>query len=344
MQTFSITTATGRSTICVGERLQNLVRYLPHDRLVIVTDDNVRRLYEDAFPPGAAVVSVGSGEAAKTLAVVERIYGELLACEADRSTFVVGIGGGVACDIAGFAASTYMRGLRFGFVATTLLAQVDASVGGKNGVNFQGYKNLVGTFSQPEFVICDPEVLHTLPRGEFLCGLAEVVKHALIRDPDLLDFLEQNPEALLQLQPQAIERIVADSVAIKSAVVTADEKESGLRRILNFGHTFGHALEPLLRISHGEAVSIGMVLAAGLSVRRGLLEPADAERIRALLQRLALPVECPVPPAELLDAVRRDKKRESGSLHFVLLRGLGDAVIQPIAIDALNSEMASLDR
>ncbi|HHP7233908.1 MAG TPA: 3-dehydroquinate synthase [Desulfobacterales bacterium] len=335
MQTFSIPTATGQSTIYVGEQLENLGRYLPHRRLVVLTDDNVRRLYESAFPRGAAVVSVGVGEAAKALANVERIYEALLAGEADRSTFVVGIGGGVACDIAGFAASTYMRGMRFGFVATSLLAQVDASVGGKNGVNFRGYKNLVGTFSQPEFVICDPQVLRTLPRGEVLCGLAEVVKHALIRDADLLNFMERNAEAVLELQPAAVERIVADSVAIKSAVVTADEKESGLRRILNFGHTFGHALEPLLHISHGEAVSIGMVLAAGLSVQRGLLEPEAAERIRDLLERLGLPVQCPVPPSELMDAVRKDKKRESDAVHFVLLHGLGDAVIQPIPLQEL---------
>jgi len=336
MQTFPITTATGRSIICVGERLENLRRYLPHDRLVVITDDNVRRHYESAFPAAAPVISVGVGEAAKSLANVERIYEALLAGEADRGTFVVGIGGGVACDIAGFAASTYMRGMRFGFVATSLLAQVDASVGGKNGVNFRGYKNLVGTFSQPEFVICDPQVLRTLPRSEVLCGMAEVVKHALIRDADLLDFLERNSEAVLELQPAAVERIVADSVAIKSAVVTADEKECGQRRILNFGHTFGHALEPLLQTSHGEAVSIGMTLAARLSVQRGLLKPEEAERIRALLRRLDLPVQCPVPPSELMDAVRKDKKRESDALHFVLLRGLGDAVIRPIPLQELQ--------
>lgn len=336
MQSFSIATATGSSTIYVGERLENLARYLPHDRLVVITDDNVRGLYEPAFPSGAPVVSVGVGETAKALANVERIYDVLLACEADRTTFVVGIGGGVVCDIAGFAATTYMRGMRFGFVATSLLAQVDASVGGKNGVNFRGYKNLVGTFSQPEFVLCDPQVLRSLPRSEVLCGMAEVVKHALIRDVDLLDFLEKNSEVVLELQPAAVERIVSDSVAIKSAVVAADEKEGGLRRILNFGHTFGHALEALLRITHGEAVSIGMVLAAGLSVRRGLLEPADAERIRRLLERLGLPIECPVPPSELLEAVRRDKKRESESVHFVLLNRLGNAVIQPIPLQELE--------
>jgi 3-dehydroquinate synthase len=238
----------------------------------------------------------------------------------------------VVCDIAGFAAATFMRGLRCGYVATSLLAQVDASVGGKNGVNLGGYKNLVGTFNQPQFVICDPLLLKTLPEKEILCGLAEVVKHALIRDVDLFGYLENNGSRIQKLEADAVERMVSDSVAIKSAIVNQDEKEGGLRRLLNFGHTFGHAIEHIDRISHGEAVSIGMAIAVDISVSKGLLSVSDADRIKQLLRRLNLPVRCDIDPAHMIDAVRKDKKRESQAVHFILLRGIGEAVVQHIPL------------
>ena len=334
MKTYNITGTTGTSQILVGEKLQNLPRYIPSEKAVIVTDANVDRLYKDAFPPYPKVV-IDPGEGSKTLAVVEKIYGRLLEMEADRTSFVVGIGGGVVCDIAGFAASTYMRGLSFGFVATSLLAQVDASVGGKNGVNFRTYKNLVGTFNQPEFVICDLGLLNTLPEKEALCGLAEVVKHALIRDAALFDYLESHVEAVRALERGAAEKMVAESVVIKSEVVNRDEREGGLRRILNFGHTFGHAVEHLTGISHGEAVSIGMVMACDISVRKGLLDPAAAARAKTLLQRLGLPVSTDIDLNRFMDAVGKDKKRERDFVHFVLLKNVGETVVEKIILDDL---------
>ncbi len=326
MKTFRISGITGASTILVGERLLNLTGHLPDQKLIIITDGNVGRLYQDKFPQ-APVITLAPGEQSKSLATIDKIYDRLLELEADRSSFIVGIGGGVVCDITGFVASTFMRGLRFGYVATSLLAQVDASVGGKNGVNYGGYKNLVGTFNQPEFVICDPHLLKTLPEKEVLCGLAEVVKHALIKDPALLAFLEQNSDGILRLEAADIERLVSDSVALKSAVVNQDERESGIRRILNFGHTFGHAVEHLQRISHGEAVSIGMVIAADISLRKGMLTADDVERIKRLLERLGLPVTATADPARMMAAVHKDKKRESDIVHFVLLDGIGQAVV-----------------
>jgi 3-dehydroquinate synthase len=331
MQTYTIAGASGTSTILVGEQLRNLKAYLPAVKIVIITDRNVERYYADRFP-SAAVISLEPGEASKSLATAETIYGRLLELEADRSSFIVGIGGGVVCDIAGFAAATFMRGLRCGYVATSLLAQVDASVGGKNGVNLGGYKNLVGTFNQPQFVICDPLLLKTLPEKEILCGLAEVVKHALIRDVDLFGYLENNGSRIQKLEADAVERMVSDSVAIKSAIVNQDEKEGGLRRLLNFGHTFGHAIEHIDRISHGEAVSIGMAIAVDISVSKGLLSVSDADRIKQLLRRLNLPVRCDIDPAHMIDAVRKDKKRESEAVHFILLRGIGEAVVQHIPL------------
>jgi 3-dehydroquinate synthase len=333
-----ISCRSGACAILVGERLQNLPAHLPDCRPIIVTDANVGGLYRENFPP-AAVITLTAGESSKSLAVVKDIYGQLLDLEADRSSFIVAVGGGVVCDVAGFVASTYMRGVRFGFVATSLLAQVDAAVGGKNGVNFGGYKNLVGTFNQPAFVICDLSLLKTLPEKELRCGLAEVVKHALIKDAALLTFLENNGASIRALEPGVIERLVTDSVAIKSAVVNQDEKESGQRRILNFGHTFGHALEHLLHLSHGEAVSIGMVMAAEISVNRGLMSAADAARIRRLLKSLALPTCAEADPDHLIAALRKDKKRESDRLHYVLLCGIGKAVVEAVPLGELKRHL-----
>ena len=338
MKTFTINTDSGPSRILIAERLENLQRYIPVAKPIIITDTNVGKLYPlDAIAGG--VITIGTGETIKTLDTVEKIYAQLLSLQADRSAFIVGVGGGIVCDITGFAASTFMRGVRFGFVATSLLAQVDASVGGKNGVNFQGYKNMVGLFHQPEFVICDLEVLKTLPPREISCGLAEIVKHAAIADSDLFAFLEEQAESVLALDPEAIEKLVLRSVGIKSAIVSRDETEKGERRLLNFGHTFGHAIEKVSGISHGEAVSIGMVVAAALSVKKGLLTTKEERRLRDLLARLQLPNDFAFDPQKILNAATKDKKRAGDRIHFVLLAGIGDAVVEPIAIEELEEAL-----
>jgi 3-dehydroquinate synthase len=260
-----------------------------------------------------------------------------VAFEADRSSFIVGIGGGIVCDIAGFIASTYLRGVRVGFVASTLLSQVDASVGGKNGVNFEGYKNMVGVFNQPEFVVCDMNLLKTLPEKEVLCGLAEVVKHAAIGDADLFSYLEKYYKRALQLDAEVIEKIVYDSVLIKSSIVNKDEKEEGERRKLNFGHTLGHALEKTTGAPHGEAVSAGMVVASALSEKRGYLSTEEKERIEALLKKFQLPTRVQLDGKRVLDAVRKDKKREGEEINFVLLQGIGQAVVEKISMEELET-------
>lgn len=338
MQTITINAGSGPSRILIGERLQNLQRYIPVPRPIIITDVNVGKLYplESA---AAEVITIGSGEEIKTLDTVKEIYAKLLSIQADRSSFIVGIGGGIVCDIAGFVASTFLRGIRFGFVATTLLAQVDASVGGKNGVNFQGYKNMVGLFHQPEFVICDPELLKTLPQKEIACGLAEIVKHAAIADEELFAYLEQNYTDVLAQDRQAIEKLVHASVTIKSAVVNRDETEKGERRKLNFGHTFGHAIEKVAGISHGEAVSRGMAIAAALSVKRGILTADDNQRLRALLNNLNLPTHVGSETKAVVNAIEKDKKREGNRIHFVLLNGIGNAVVHQITIEELRDTL-----
>jgi 3-dehydroquinate synthase len=339
MPVFTVQGKMGNSSVWIGESLQNLSRYLPLEKTIIITDANVRETYGRYFPP-AEVIEIGTGEGVKNLETVGNVYEALINCEADRSSFIVGIGGGIVCDVTGYAASTYLRGLRFGYVASTLLAQVDAAVGGKNGVNWAGYKNMVGVFNQPDFVICDPVLLRTLPRREILSGMAEVVKHALIADTGLFSYLEENGSGVLDLNPEVMERLVCDSVKIKSSIVNRDERERGERRVLNFGHTFGHALERAVGVSHGEAVSVGMLMAAAVSEQKGYLFGEDRERIETLLSTLGLPRQLPCPKEELLEALRKDKKREGDRVHFVLLKALGLAVVEELSFEELEKHFS----
>ena len=336
MKTLEIQGNAGNSTILIGERLRNLRKYIPSEKVVIITDTNVRRCYLKDFP-SCEVIEIGTGENIKNLDTIRTIYGKLVDYEADRSSFIVGVGGGIVCDITGFAASTYLRGLRFGFVPSTLLSQVDASVGGKNGVNFGGYKNMVGVFNQPEFVICDMSILRSLPEVEISSGFAEIVKHAAIGDVDLFSYLEKYHEKALKLDPEMIEDLVYGSLLIKSSIVNRDEKETGERRKLNFGHTFGHAIEAVTGIPHGEAVSLGMVVAAAFSVKRNHLSGEDSERIVELLRKLKLPTKVKLDQGRVLDAMRKDKKRKKDSIHFVFLQGIGNAVVEELSIKELES-------
>ena len=336
MKTLEIHGSSKNSTIRVGEKLQNLGNYIPRENVVIITDINVKRFYQNNFPLHP-VITIQTGEKIKNLDTVRNIYGKLLELGVDRSTFIIGIGGGIVCDITGFVASTFLRGMKFGFVSTTLLSQVDASVGGKNGVNFKGYKNMVGVFNQPEFVICDLDLLSTLPEKEVLCGLAEIVKHAAIGDADLFQYLEENYQKASALDAAVTERLVFDSVVIKSAIVNKDEKEKGERRKLNFGHTFGHAIEKTIGVRHGEAVSAGMVMASKLSVKKGHLQAKDAQRIKNLLRDLKLPISLQADRKTVLDALRKDKKRQGNRISFVLLADIGKPFVDKISINELDN-------
>lgn len=304
-------------------------------RVAVITDATVYGIYGESFPPGS-VVTIGSGEMQKTLETVRDIYESLLSAELDRSSFIIGIGGGIVCDIAGFVGSTYMRGVPFGFVPTTLLAQVDAGIGGKNGVNFKGYKNIIGTFTQPRFVLCDFSLLKTLPGREVRNGFAEVIKHGLIADRELFGRLERDREAVLALREGAIEDVVHRSLRVKLAIVSRDEEEGGVRRKLNFGHTIGHAVEKTVGCSHGEAVSIGMAMEARLSMKRGILAAADVARIERILVGYGLPLSAEMDKEKIIDAVRKDKKREGEEIHCVFLTRIGDAVIERVRIQELE--------
>ena len=331
MRSVKLDTRIGKSVILIGERLENLKKYLPLKMPVIITDTNVLKHWGRYFPPGAVII-IDTGEEIKTPYTVGSIYDQLLELGVDRASFIVGVGGGIVCDVTGFVASTYMRGVRFGFVPTTLLAQVDASVGGKNGVNFGGYKNIVGVFNQPEFVICDQNLLQTLAPREFQYGFAEIVKHGAIADDHLFEYLEHNWARALEHDPEVIEKLVYDSVIIKSTIVDRDATEQGERRKLNFGHTLGHAIEKVLQVPHGEAVSAGMVLASRLSEKKGYLQKDDTARLSSLLEKFKLPVRLEFNAQQLIDAIGKDKKREGDHLKFVFLQKIGKAVVEEITI------------
>jgi 3-dehydroquinate synthase len=341
MERHTIKGGTGTSELLVGESIKNAGRYLPESQVIIITDSMVEKLYAEKFPPGR-IISIGTGEKNKTLDTVASVFGQLIEAQADRSSFILGIGGGIVCDITGFIASTFMRGVRFGFVATTLLAQVDASVGGKNGVNFAGYKNMVGVFNQPEFVICDMDLLVTLADVEVRSGMAEIVKHAAIEDARMFAYLEENAQKALNLDPAVIEKLVSDSVVIKAAVVNRDEKEAGERRKLNFGHTVGHAMEKVKGIPHGEGVSVGMAVAAAISEKRGLLDKKAVARLTALLHTLGLPTIMNADPGQIVAALAKDKKKEKDVIHYVLLDGIGSCRIEEITIAELNASIRAL--
>lgn len=345
MKQHYIESSIGNSKICVGELLENVGTYLPKRKMAIITDSNIAGLYRDKFPKGIEVIEIGMGEEIKTMDTVAMLMSRLLEMEFDRSSFLLAIGGGIVCDITGFVASIYMRGIEFGFVSTTLLSQVDASVGGKNGVNFEGFKNMVGVFALPNFVICEMEMLKTLPKEDVLCGFAEIVKHGVIASPELFNFIENNYDKALALDAKIIERFVYDSVLIKSDIVNKDARENGERRKLNFGHTFGHAIELVTKIPHGKAVSIGMVVAMELSVKRGLMQQIVADRIKQVLEKLQLPTKMmDIDPALALAALKHDKKRAGDAINFVLLRNIGDAVVQEIKIDELETIVYDLCR
>ncbi|WP_418990834.1 3-dehydroquinate synthase [Alistipes sp.] len=328
------------SAVYIGSAAELLPRLLPQGRVVVITDAAVDRLYRPLLAPYEKVL-IGRGESSKTLETVQTLYRRFIELGVDRRTFILAVGGGIVTDVAGFAAATYMRGLRFGFVPTTLLGQVDASVGGKNGVNVDGYKNMAGTFTQPQFVLCDPALLSTLPGREFRAGLAEIVKAAVIADAELFARLEGVMLGALRTDTTLLSEVVAAAIRVKAEIVGRDERERGERRKLNLGHTLAHAIEKCSdRMSHGEAVAVGTALIADAAVEMGVLSPADRDRIVALLGSLGFELRPPVELKRLLKEVEKDKKSEQGVLHVVLPLRIGDCEVRAMTVEEFRGLFA----
>jgi 3-dehydroquinate synthase len=318
----------------------------PGRQVMLVSDSNVAPLYLERVQAAFAGKTVGAfvlpaGEQEKTLARFAELMQALADLQASRDATVVALGGGVVGDLAGFAAACWMRGVRFVQLPTTLLAMVDSSVGGKTAVDLPGGKNLVGAFHQPSAVVADLDTLGTLPDRELRAGLGEVVKAAAIGDAGFMAWLERHAADLVARDPAALEHAIATRVAFKAGVVARDETEQGERMLLNLGHTFGHAIETEQGyggLLHGEAVAVGMVLAARLSARLGWADDAEADRLQALLERLGLPTAVPagLDPQALVARMQLDKKAVSGKLRLVLWRGIGQAEVAPdVARDAV---------
>jgi 3-dehydroquinate synthase len=299
------------------------------------------------LPAARTPILIADGERAKTLATASRIYDGLVKRRCDRSAVIVGVGGGVVGDIAGFAAATFLRGLRVVHIPTTLLAQVDSAIGGKVGVNLAAGKNLVGAFHPPSLVVCDPTVLGSLPRREFRAGLYEVVKYGIIASRPLFDRIGAGLGPIFDRDAPLLTEVIADCCRIKADVVGRDEREGGLRRVLNFGHTIGHALEAVSdyrRFRHGEAVGYGMLAAARLSALRGSLAAADEQALNDLIRRLG-----PLPPVsdlkirEALEVIQLDKKVVAGRLHFVLADGIGATrIVSDVTPRELSTAMRAI--
>jgi 3-dehydroquinate synthase len=360
------TTAAAQVTIHLGDRSYPIVigaallgdpsRYLhlPNaNTALIVSNSTVAPLYEAQLTkalqtqfPRVLLVTLPDGEAHKDWPTLQLIFDALLENGCDRKTVLFALGGGVVGDMTGFAAASYMRGVPFVQVPTTLLAQVDSSVGGKTAINHPLGKNMIGAFYQPQLVVCDLDVLKTLPARELSAGLAEVIKYGPIADMAFFDWIESNVDVLRAGEPAALAHAVKRSCEIKAEVVGQDERETGLRAILNFGHTFGHAIESGLGYGawlHGEGVGCGMVMAAHLSQRLGLVDAAFVARLKALIERAGLPVTAPVLSAtdnagRYLELMRVDKKSEAGEIRFIVIDGPGKAALRT-APDALVREV-----
>lgn len=328
------------SEVIVGSVSELLPRLLPDKRVVVVSDTNIDRHYHTLVNRYEHVL-IGLGEASKTLVTADAIYKKFISMGVDRSTFVLAIGGGIVTDVAGFVASTYMRGVEFGFVSTSLLGQVDASVGGKNGINVDGYKNMVGTFTQPRFVICDVGMLRTLPEREVRTGMAEVIKVGIIADEELFSKLELTPLAELTKNPDLLAEVVYRAIKVKADIVERDEREHGDRRKLNLGHTLAHAIEKSSsKMNHGEAVAVGLSLISDAAARRGLLSAADKERICSLLQRTGFDLMPPVAMRVLLKAVSKDKKSEGDVLNVVFPTAIGACEVVPMPLEEFRAMFA----
>ncbi|MGY6630972.1 MAG: 3-dehydroquinate synthase [Wenzhouxiangella sp.] len=350
MKVIQVAHGGGHYPVYVGQGLLGMATVLERHlsgRVLVVSDETVARLYLERLKPALGRIEhkqrviLPAGEEHKTTETWQRIVDELVALRAQRDATVLALGGGVVGDMAGFAAACYMRGIKVVQLPTTLLAQVDAAIGGKTGVNHREGKNLIGAFHAPEAVVVDLDTLSSLEERDYRAGLAEVVKYGAIRDPAFFAWLEANAEALSARVPQALMEAVYQSVRNKAEVVAADELEAGQRALLNFGHTFGHALETATEYKayrHGEAVAIGMVLATRLSELLGRVEVGTSERMIRLLDKLGLPTQLPddQPAERLLGLMRLDKKNRADQIRLVLLDELGKGCVMACPADDIR--------
>ncbi len=326
-------------------RLAELPSFLPLGNVVIITDSLIHKLYGASFPE-APCIQVPQSEEAKSFENLQTVLAKFASLGVDRGWSVLAIGGGSISDLSGFAAHIWMRGIKCYYVPTTLLSMVDASIGGKNGIDFLGYKNSVGSFQEPECIFCDIAFLHSLPKMQFASGMAEVIKHAVISGEPYFGMLESlGPVDPACLEDTSLLGIVHESQHIKLSIVAGDPLENGQRRVLNLGHTFGHAVESVTGLPHGHSISIGLTLACRLSMARDGLKESEFSRIAALLQNAGLPtgpndLPAALSPAEVFLKLKMDKKRQDSSVNFAMPLSIGKVVIERLPMDYLGDFLA----
>ncbi|MEO7960867.1 MAG: 3-dehydroquinate synthase [Ginsengibacter sp.] len=308
---------------------------LPLANNIFITDENIFKAHAEKFS-GKKTIVIKPGEGHKNQTTVNYLIDELIRLGADRKTFLTGVGGGVVTDITGFVASIYMRGVPFGFAPTSILAMVDASIGGKNGIDVGVYKNLAGVINHPKFLLYDYNFLETLPDAEWINGFSEIIKHACIKDKNMFAFLEKNSLMHFQASIDLVSKLIRKNVDIKYKVVAKDEHETGDRKLLNFGHTIGHAIENTSRLSHGHAVSIGMVAACRISEKTGNFTKEDSLRVIKLLKQYELPVKYRFNKSQAWQTLQHDKKKSGTSISFIILNKIGKASVLPIELQTLK--------
>ena len=313
--------------------ISHLKEIVDQKHSVIITDENVYNAHTKRFK-GWSLIILKPGEEYKVQSTADSIIEQLIDFEADRKTTLIGVGGGVITDITGYVASVYMRGIAFGFVPTSILAMVDASIGGKNGIDVGIYKNMVGLIRQPKFILHDLVFLNTLPQNEWKNGFAEIIKHACIKDAAMFSELERSSYKTYQKRKVSVCELIQRNAIIKTKVVQQDEFEKGDRRLLNFGHTLGHALENQYELSHGQAVSIGMAYASVISEE--ITDFKDANRVTRLLQQYNLPTFAEFDKQKVFDVMKMDKKREKKEMNYILLEKIGKGIVKSIPVNQLE--------
>jgi 3-dehydroquinate synthase len=338
-KTFSFSTS---KTVCYFDAsLAQIGSLVEKDRSVFITDQHIFDLHKKYFK-GTKCIQIPAGESFKVQHIVDQIIEQLISFGVDRQTTIIGVGGGVVTDITGYVASVYMRGIPFGFVPTSILGMVDASIGGKNGIDIGNYKNMVGVIRQPGFLFYDVSLLRSLPSEEWVNGFAEIIKHAAIKDISLFTELEKSSINSYRKNKEALTNLIRRNVMIKSGIVQKDEFESHERRLLNFGHTLGHAVENVYKLPHGHAISIGMKAACLIS--EDMLNFKGTARVTGLLRQYGLPVDIPVDFGKVVEIMRMDKKKTRDIMHYVLLEKIGNAVIKPIPMNHLEKLLYSIAR
>ncbi len=339
MKKTTVRFSSGKTDFYFDAKFRDPASFAGTRNLIFITDANIYAAQKRRFGKFPVIV-IEPGESNKVQSTADRIIAELIAHNADRQTFLIGVGGGVITDITGYVASVYMRGIGFGFIPTTILAMVDAAIGGKNGIDVGPYKNLVGLIRQPSFLLYDISLLSSLPDPEWINGFAEIIKHACIRDSAMFKLLENHNLGAFRKKKNLLGALIQRNAKIKAAVVKNDEFETGERRLLNFGHTLAHAIETPYGLSHGQAVSIGMMAACRISEQR--LKFKQSDRVEALIERYGLPVQFDYDRAAAFEMLKKDKKKISDSMRYILLEKIGKGKVEAIALAELKEYINEL--